>query len=158
MGFVLTWLVLAGLWFGLSGYTDAIHLTFGAVSVTLVTFMSYKHLMGGGPVGTGVGRAIRTVIYLPWLFWQITVANIDVMLRIAGFRPVEPRMIRFKAELDSDYGRVLLANSITLTPGTVTVEVGDDNVYVVHAISPEAAQGIIEGAMEAKVRGVEGDA
>ena len=158
MSFVLTWLVLAAFWFGLSGYTDAIHLTFGAVSVTLVTLMSHKHLMGGGPVGTGMTRAVRTVLYLPWLFWQIFLANVDVMLRIAGIRPIEPRMIRFKAELDSDYGRVLLANSITLTPGTVTVEVGDDNVYVVHAISTEAAEAVLAGAMEAKVRGVEGGA
>lgn len=158
MSFVLTWLVLAGFWFGLSGYTDAVHLTFGAVSVTLVTLMSHRHLTGGGGYAKGLARAVRTVLYLPWLFWQIFLANVDVMLRIAGILPVEPRMIRFKADLESDYGRVLLANSITLTPGTVTVEVGDDNVYVVHAISAKAAEGVLQGYMDEKVRGVEGGA
>ncbi len=156
MSFLVTWLLLAGFWFGLSGYTDAIHLTFGAVSVTLVSLLSHKHLTGGGAYATSLARAVRTIIYLPWLFWQILVANIDVMLRIAGVLPIQPCMIRFKADLDSDYGRVLLANSITLTPGTVTVEVGDDNVFVVHALTTGAAEAVLQGAMEAKVQGVEG--
>lgn len=156
MSFVVTWLLLAGFWVGLSGYFDAIHLTFGAVSVTLVTLLSHKHLTGGSGIGSGMMAGVRTVLYLPWLFWQIFVANIDVMLRIAGIRPIEPRMIRFKANLNTEYGRVLLANSITLTPGTVTVEAEDDNEFVVHALCVEAAEAVLQGDMERKVHAVEG--
>ncbi len=157
MSFVVTWLLLAGFWIGLSGYYDAIHLTFGAVSVTLVTLLSHKHLTGGSGIGRGLLMGVRTILYLPWLFWQIFIANFDVMLRIAGIRPIEPRVFRFKADLSTEYGRVLLANSITLTPGTVTVAAEEDNEFVVHALTKEAAEAVLQSVMERKVRAVEGD-
>lgn len=155
MSFVVTWVLLAGLWWGLSGYTDVIHLTFGAVAVTLVSFLSHKHLAAAP---TSLGRAWRTVLYLPWLFWQIIVANVDVALRVLGIRAVDPRMIRFKADLDTEYGLTLLANSITLTPGTVTVEAREDGEFIVHALTPGAAEGVLSRDMERRVRWVDGSA
>ena len=74
-----------------------------------------------------------------------------------GFREVDPCVIRFDPEPESDFGRVTLANSITLTPGTVTVVI-EDGTFVVHAISREAADAVLEGTMARKVRGVEGAA
>ena len=156
MSFIVTWLLLAGFWVGLSGYFDVIHLTFGAISVTLVTCISHKHLTGGSGMGLGFARAWRTILYLPWLFWQILIANVDVLLRVVGAREIEPMMIRYDADLKSAYGVTLLANSITLTPGTVTVEVDDDGVFLVHALSAEAAEGVLSRAMEGRVRKIEG--
>ncbi len=80
MKFLLTWILLAGLWLGLSGHFDAVHLVFGFCSVTLVSLISNRHLMGGGSVGGIGGRAIRLVLYIPWLLWEIALANLDVML------------------------------------------------------------------------------
>ena len=154
MSFLTTWIVLAAFWIGLSGYFDIIHLLFGAASVTLVSAMSHKHLMGRG-TGDGLGRVIRTMFYIPWLLWQVALANVDVFLRVIGVRPIDPRMIRIKVDLESDYGLTLLANSITLTPGTVTVDVGDDGTFLVHAIAPAAADGVLSRVMEGHVREVE---
>lgn len=155
MGFVVTWLLLAALWIGLSGYFDAIHLTFGAISVTLVSWMSHRHLTGGGPLGVGVARLLRLVLYIPWLVWQIAVANLDVMLRIFGLKDIDPCVIRFTPDLVSDFGRATLANSITLTPGTVTVDITDEGEFIVHALNREAADEVLSRVMEHKVQRIE---
>lgn len=157
MGFVVTWLLLAALWIGLSGYFDPVHLIFGFCSVTLVSLISHPHLTGGGDVLRGIGRMVRLVLYLPWLIWQIVVANVDVTLRILGFRDIDPRVVRFRPDLSSDFGRVTLANSITLTPGTVTVLL-QDGEYVIHALSREAADAVLAGTMARKAAVVEGSA
>ena len=156
MRFVVAWIALAGLWIGLSGYFDPIHLVFGAVSVTLVAALSHRHLTGDGPLGPAFARLLRLVLYMPWLLWQIAVANVDVMLRIFGVRPVDPCVVRFKPELDSEFGVVTLANSITLTPGTVTVDITEEGEFIIHAISREAADAVLARVMEKKVHGVEG--
>ena len=157
MKFLVTWIVLAALWIGLSGFTDPVHLTFGFLSVTLVSLISNRHLMGDDPKPGMAGRLLRLVLYLPWLIWEIVVANLDVMLRVFGLRDIDPCIIRFRPELTDDFGKTVLANSITLTPGTVTVEIEADGTYVVHALSREAADGVLSGRMEAKVRGVAGE-
>ncbi|MDF1700994.1 MAG: Na+/H+ antiporter subunit E [Planctomycetota bacterium] len=156
MGFVVAWIMLAVLWLGLSGFTDPVHLVFGAVSVTLVSALSHRHLTGGGSVGRGMARLLRLALYMPWLLWQIAAANLDVMLRIFGVREIDPCVVRFKPDLESDFGRVTLANSITLTPGTVTVDITDDGEYIIHALTREAADAVLTRVMEAKARSVEG--
>ncbi len=156
MGFVVAWILLALLWLGLSGFYDPIHLAFGAVSVTLVSAISWRHLSGGGAIGTGIARLVRLALYLPWLLWQIALANVDVMLRIFGTRPIDPCIVRFKPELVSDFGRATLANSITLTPGTVTVEITEEGEFIVHALNREAADAVLERVMERKARAIEG--
>ena len=156
MGFVVAWILLALLWLGLSGFYDPIHLVFGAVSVTLVSAISWRHLSGGGSIATGVARLVRLVLYVPWLLWQIALANVDVMLRIFGARPIDPCVVRFQPELVSDFGRATLANSITLTPGTVTVEITEEGEFIVHALNREAADAVLERVMEHKARAIEG--
>lgn len=158
MGFVVTWLLLALLWIGLSGFYDPIHLAFGAVSVTIVSAMSWKHLTGRGSIGRGVARLARLALYTPWLLWQITLANVDVMLRIFGVRPIDPCVVRFTPELTSAFGITTLANSITLTPGTVTVEITDEGEFIIHALSREAAEEVLKRVMEQKARAIEGAA
>lgn len=157
VGYIVTWLLLGGLWIGLSGFFDAVHLTFGAVSVTLVTALSARYLTGRRPLGPGLGRLLRLALYCPWLLWQIVLTNMDVLLRVLGMRRIDPQVIRFCPNLRSDFGIVTLANSITLTPGTVTVEVTDGE-FIVHAIAPEAAAGLADGPMVARARQIEGGA
>ena len=156
MRFVVTWLTLAAFWIGLSGFFDPIHLTFGFVSVTLVSVIASRYFAEGASVVEEAGRLARLVAYAPWLLWEIAVANVDVLLRVVGLRPLAPRMVRFKPHLETDFGRVTLANSITLTPGTVTVEVESDGTFLVHALSREAAEGVLDGRMAERVRSLEG--
>jgi len=154
--FILTWIVLAAFWIGLSGYFDAIHLTWGFVAVTLVTVIAVRTPREGSSVGTEIGRIGRLFRYVPWLLWQIALANWDVALRVLGVRPVDPRVIRYRPPVESDFGRVALANSITLTPGTVTMEIEEDGAFLVHAIAQPAADGLLDGAMAEHIRRVEG--
>jgi multicomponent Na+:H+ antiporter subunit E len=64
--------------------------------------------------------------------------------------PIDPRVVTFKTMLKSDVARTALANSITLTPGTVTIDIVDD-VFYVHAIAKEPADDLLEGAMERRI-------
>jgi multicomponent Na+:H+ antiporter subunit E len=83
--------------------------------------------------------------------YQIIIANIDVAKRaLSPSMPIDPRIITFKTILRSDVARTTLANSITLTPGTVTVDIIDD-VFYVHAIAKGPADDLLEGIMERKV-------
>ncbi|MDA1194155.1 MAG: Na+/H+ antiporter subunit E [Planctomycetota bacterium] len=158
VGFIVAWILLAALWIGLSGFFDAVHLAFGAISVTLVAAISHRHLTGDGSVAVGLPRLLRLALYVPWLLWQIAIANVDVLLRIIGFRDVDPCVVRFTPDLTSEFGVATLANSITLTPGTVTVDVTPEGEFIIHAISREAADAVLTRVMELKARSVEGSA
>lgn len=157
MSFLFTWLVMGTFWFLLSGFTDPIHLGYGAVSTTIVAALSHKHLTQGGPLGPGIARAFRTAAYLPWLLWQILLANLDVILCVLGVRRIEPRVLRIRSGMHSTFGLVALANSITLTPGTVTVDVEGDDL-IIHALTVGAAQGVADRVIERRLLPVEGSA
>lgn len=158
LGFVFTWLVLAAFWFLLSGFTDAIHLGFGALSVTLVTFMSHRHVTRGTSVARVLQRAVRVFLYAPWLFWQILLANVEVIRCVLGFKPIAPQIVRIEAGVKSEFGLATLANSITLTPGTVTVDVETEGRLVIHALTQDAAEGVQSGDMDRRSQYVEGGA
>jgi multicomponent Na+:H+ antiporter subunit E len=155
VGFVVTWLLLAGLWVGLSGYFDAVHLAFGAFATTLVTLLSHRFLAPPHGLGRAAARLVRLALYAPWLLGQVVLANWDVLLRVLGLRPIDPQVVRLRPGLRSPFGEVTLANSITLTPGTVTIAI-EGGEFVVHAIAPEAARGVVEGPMVERVLRVEG--
>ena len=93
--------------------------------------------------------------YAPWLFKEIVLANIDVACRIlTPSLPIRPRMIRIKSSQKGDLGRVIFANSITLTPGTVSVDLVG-NEFVVHALTEAAAADDASGEMDRRVTALE---
>jgi multicomponent Na+:H+ antiporter subunit E len=155
VSFAVTWVVMATFWLALSGRFDAVHLGFGLASTTLVSALSHRLLFPPAAGGVSLGRLLRLFAFLPWLFKQILVANVDVLKRVLGARPVDPRIVRLRPDLHSEFGIVTLANSITLTPGTVTIEI-EDGDFIVHAIAPEAVEGLLSRRMERKVQWVEG--
>ena len=92
------------------------------------------------------------------LLWAIVKANIDVAWRILRpTMPISPRLIEVSAGQSSDLGRVIYANSITLTPGTVSVEM-DGGKILVHALTKEAADDVESGDMDRRVTKLEGAA
>ena len=100
---------------------------------------------------------LRTALYLPWLMWQVLLANIDVLKRVwaPGKLDIQPRMITVPHELRTAYGIATYMNSITLTPGTVTIDVGEDE-FLVHALTQDAADDLLTGEMHKRVLAVEG--
>ncbi|MGB1013312.1 MAG: Na+/H+ antiporter subunit E [Nannocystaceae bacterium] len=98
---------------------------------------------------------IRLLLYIPYLLWEIILANWDVMKRVFAPHAIDPRMIMITYGTKTAFGTTTYANSITLTPGTVTVEISKDNMTI-HALTQEAEDGLREGTMEAKCKQLEG--
>jgi multicomponent Na+:H+ antiporter subunit E len=106
----------------------------------------------GHPIHLG----LRAIVYWVWLAKEIVKANIDVARRIVHPRlPISPTLVRVKASQKSELGQVIYANSITLTPGTVSVQVSDGTILV-HAIAEEMAGDLKAGEMDRRVTGMEG--
>lgn len=152
---------LIALWIVLSGKLDGFHLSIGIVSAFAISLGTHRLLMlppAIGPQGVHPFAAhpwLRLLTYLPWLMWQIAVASIHVAFVVLHPRmPIRPCMIRVQAKLPHALARLILANSITMTPGTVTIDVqGDD--FLVHALTEASAQGLqpdqVEGTMQQRV-------
>ena len=94
--------------------------------------------------------------YWLWLFKEIALANIDVTKRIlAPNLPINPQLFRVKATQHNELGKVIFANSITLTPGTVTVDIDGDE-FLVHALSDATKDDLETGEMDRRVTELEG--
>lgn len=95
---------------------------------------------------------IPFAVYVLWLLKELVLANIDVAQATwKKSLPIEPEIIRFQVGFDNPLAIALLANSITLTPGTITLNVDRQGVYEIHALTPGAAEGIRSGSMMKKV-------
>lgn len=145
---------LLGTWLLWSGHLEVLLVGLGVLSCVIVVVMS--HRMGVlDDEGPGVVAAWRLALYAPWLLWQIVLANLDVARRILHPRlPIAPRVIRVRARQKSALGRTIFANSITLTPGTVSMDLEGDDI-VVHALTKEAAEELQGGAMNDRIAGLE---
>ena len=76
-------------------------------------------------------KLVYALFYVFYLFYEIIKANIDVALRfIKPVIPINPGIVKVKTKLKSPMGRLILTNSITLTPGTLTVDIKDDTLYI----------------------------
>lgn len=152
---VALWLILFGVWLMLSGHYDRLFLSFGVVTCTLAVFVAVR--MGTlDAESVPLQMTFRAITYLPWLIWQILKSNWDVGRIILSPRlPIDPEIVHFRASQRTDLGRFIYANSITLTPGTVTTGiVGDD--FEVHALSQEQVDGSEENEMNLRVLKLEG--
>jgi len=86
---------------------------------------------------------------------EIFISNIYVCrLILSPAMPISPTVIALRSSQSSDLARVIFANSITLTPGTVTIDV-DGDITEVHAITEEAATSLLQGSMDSKVTALE---
>jgi multicomponent Na+:H+ antiporter subunit E len=104
-----------------------------------------------------VHLVFRGLAYVPWIAKEVVLSNIDVAKRILSpGMPVAPEIVHVVPSQKTDLGRVLYANSITLTPGTVTLWV-DPHELVVHSIAREPAASLEEGAMDRRVTRLEGN-
>lgn len=154
---ILTFCLLFLLWLVLSGLFDPFHLSLGLISCAIVTWLSSDFLFQDRTVSPGgrVMQFVRLPGYLLWLLVEIFVANLYVFrlaLRPSGLGDIRPQVVRFKTHLRTDFAKWVFANSITLTPGTVTIRIDDDEVLV-HAISEHTAMGL-EGQMEKRIAAV----
>lgn len=151
--FLLTFIILFALWVVFSGRFDGFHLAMGLISSALVAAVS-GDLMFASRKPEGIfGLWVRHAGYIPWLIYQIFLANLHVMYLV--FHPrmmdlIDPKIIKFDSRLKGDYARTLFANSITLTPGTITVNFTALGRFSVHCIDDSSGQAL-PGKMEEKI-------
>ena len=149
--FIGTFLLLFTLWILLSGRFDTFHLTLGVICSLLIALISFDLLFANIRVGDYLLVVRRFLAYIPWLVYQIVMSNIHVAaLSLSPKLPIDPQIIRFTVKLETDISWVTLANSITLTPGTITMDIIDGEFYV-HALSKKVAEDLDTGEMEDRV-------
>ena len=144
-------------WLLNSGHYTLLITSFGVASCLLVVWLSRR--MGiVDEEGMPVHLLHRLPMYLPWIAKEVVKSNLDVARRILALgRPdVSPRLFEAPTTQHSDLGRVLYANSITLTPGTVSIRVHGTKITV-HAIADEVADDLLEGEMDRRVTRLEGE-
>ena len=152
---IATLVLLCSCWFLWSGHTEPLILGFGLGSCLLVTWIAARmDRVDGSREAYLLG--LRWLPYVPWLLWEILKSNLHVIRVILSPRlPVAPRLIVVESTQRSDLGWVVFANSITLTPGTLTLDLRDGRVLV-HALTAETAEGLQTGEMDRKVTALEG--
>ncbi len=155
MRFAVAAFVLFGLWLLLSGLYAPLHLTLGIVSSVFVAWIAERMGLLTPEPGDAWLRPLRCLAYIPWLAWQMAKANADVTRRIlVPARAISPRVLRVPSTQASDLARSVYANSITLTPGTISIDVAGD-VITVHALSRQGAEDLATGEMGARVTALE---
>jgi len=157
--FVFTFSVTFTTWCVLSGKFDGFHLTLGVISCLIVSFLSADLLLQSPHLKKLPMIWLHFIRYIPWLLFQVFVANIHVMY--LAFHPkmmdlIDPQIIRFKSRLKSDIALVTLANSITLTPGTITVYISVFGDVTVHMIDVESGQSL-PWIMDARIAEIFGE-
>lgn len=146
--------VLALLWLGISGVYKPLLFMLGAASVGFVVWVSVR-MDVVGVEHNPILYSWRLPVYWAWLLWQIVKANVEVAIAaLIPQRKVRPSVFHVPMNLRSAVGKVTYANSITLTPGTVTLLLEQDSVEV-HALLTSSAEGIKSGQMERKVAWLE---
>lgn len=149
-------LVLFALWLLLSSHYVPLLIGLGALSVLLVVTIALRMDVVDRE-GHPIHLSPKALLYWPWLAWEIVKSNVDVARRILSpTLPISPTVIRLKASQKSELGKVIYANSITLTPGTVSIDIDGDKIEV-HALTREAAQALRTGDMDRRVTRFEGD-
>lgn len=141
---------LAVLWLLLSGHLEALILVFGALSVGFVVWLSHRMNIIDRE-GYPFGLIPRLSVYWPWLLKEIVKSSIDTTRRVLGSAAaVRPVVFDAPIEFESDLGRVIYANSITLTPGTVSMDVTANSIRV-HALHPDVASDLRASGMDARI-------
>lgn len=141
------------LWLLLSGHFDPLLLGLGLFSTVLTVYLALRMEVLDHE-SHPLHLSFALLRFWAYLVWQIVLANVDVASRVLGLRPISPTLVRLPLPLKTDLGRVIYANSITLTPGTVSLEVDSDTVLV-HALSKEAAADLQAGRMARLVPDIE---
>ncbi len=158
---IATFFIMLAFWVVMSGMFDGFHFSLGILCSMLVAHFSHDLLF---PEKTGSQQhwlrdIIGVTLYLPYLLWQVVLANLQVawiVLHPNALEMIDPHIFRFYTKLTRPLAKVTLAQSITLTPGTITINIYRDpagekpDQFAVYALTKEAAASL-PGEMEERV-------
>lgn len=155
--------VLFAFWMILSGHTEIKFIVYGVLTSVVTAWVTYPLLLVTNKDGNRkyfvFGISLPKLLkYSLWLMWQLVLANIDVARATTSQNlNINPKVVRFYFRTDNPMAEVVLADSITLTPGTVTLNVTDDGLFEIHALTDGAAAGVLDGSMQRKVADLFGE-
>ncbi len=147
-----TFLAMLAFWIVLSGMFDGFHLSLGILSCLLVAWFSHDLLLSVGPIRSRIRDFFGILRYLPYLFKEIVLANLQVAYIVLHPRMldlIDPSLVRFRTSLKRPISKVTFGQSITLTPATITVSIDDDE-FTVYALTRSSAESL-PGEMERRV-------
>lgn len=150
-------IILSAFWLLLSGYLDKINLlVLGVLSVALVVYLSLRMKVHKHKSQPLYFPFISFINYWFWLFTEILKSNISVAKSIIDPKmPIKPLLKIVDSDLNTEVSRVIYANSITLTPGTVALNVSLDQGIIVHALHQDSIAELEEGEMHNHVMELE---
>ena len=152
---ILIFLFLVINWVILSGKFDVFHLGLGLISCFVVAWISHDLLFHDRKkrMSARLLESWTFIRYLPWITWEVVKANLHVFklaMTKKGYEEMSPRVVTFETYLKTDFAKFVLANSITLTPGTITMLIRGD-IFHVHTMSQFLEDDLLTGAIERKV-------
>lgn len=147
-------LSLVVFWLLNSGHNTGLMLSLGAISIALVLYISHRmDVVDHESQPLHITRKLPG--YYAWLIKEIILANLLVVKHIwLGNKTISPALKNIKVSQKTDIGKVIYANSITLTPGTVTISLKGDQ-FVVHALLRESIEELEAGEMDRRVSRLE---
>ena len=151
--YLAAFLVSFGVWLALVGTVNWQELLVGAVVAAIAAGFGWRYFSLVGLRHLSLKKLAYLIAYIPVFFWEMIKANIDVAYRVIHpHMPISPGVVLIKTDLTSDSGKLALANSITLTPGTLTMDVRGDNLLIhwinVRSVDTEEAANMISKRFE----------
>ncbi len=130
MKYLTTFVVMLLLYLFLAGFTvDEVIL--GSIVSAILTVLLAKYINFKVDALLPLRLVKFVFVYLPVFLWKLVLANLDVARRVLSPKiPLNPGIVRIRTNLKGDFGKLTLANSITLTPGTLSIDVEGDSLYV----------------------------
>lgn len=156
MRMLLSSIILFSFWFLLSGETNLILIISGIIFSLFVAFLSGDFIISGKNLKKDVFMYLKFLLYIPYLIKEIILANIDMVYRVLHPKlPIDPVIIKFNTELETDFCIITYANSITLTPGTVTIDINKRKEFIVHALTSKYATTLLSRTIEKRIKVIE---
>lgn len=144
---LVLFLLLSALWWLLSGHGEPLLLALGALSVGLCLALALR-IRALDSHGHPLHPSLRLLVFWGFLLGEMLRSNLHVLrVILAPGTALSPRLLRVRTRQTSVLGRVVLANAITLTPGTVTLAIEGDEL-IVHALTAHSAAGVIAGDLD----------
>lgn len=149
-GLVIFWLLLSGFW------DNPLLLTLGAASIALTVYLAAR-IERSYQLNSLARMMIRIPKYSMWLIVEVVKTNIDVTKRVwmPSRYPISPALDIVPMTQETRLGKTIYANSITLTPGTVSVRLEPDHHLLVHALTHEGMLDLKSGGMDSRVTDME---
>lgn len=153
---VSAFVALLAFWLLLSGHLTGFLIMAGMGSAFVVVIVA-RRMEVVDREGMPVQAAAAVITYWPWLAMQVAKSAWDVSRRILHPRlPISPTLVRFHPSQKTPIGLTIHANSITLTPGTITVE-AKPGEFLVHGLTRNGARGVVDSKMDRRVSRLEGN-